>query len=367
MSSDHSTRGLESSSSAVAERKDHHLDLCIDADVGSGHSTGLGGFRLEYDALPEIDLESVDTSVTVLGRKLAAPLLVGAMTGGTDRAMRVNQTLARAAARVGVGMALGSQRAMIADPSLTKTFAVREVAPELPLLLGNIGAVQLNYGVGVSALRRALDEVGADGLNFHLNALQEAIQPEGDTRFAGLHTRLAEVIPELGIPVLVKEVGAGISERAAAKLARLPLAGVECAGVGGTSWAKVESFRAPEGSAKAEVGRRLAGFGIPTADSIRICRAAFGERLVVASGGIRSGMDAAVALALGADVVALAKPLLEAAEMSEDACVHALATLVHELEVICFCCGVARPRDLRTVRLIHPGASFFSPLSTVGP
>src|SRR5690606_13457236 len=145
---------------------------------------------------------------------------------------------------------------------------------------------------------------GADALNLHLNPLQEAIQPEGDTRFSGLAPKIAALIGELSVPVLVKDVGAGISERTAAKLARLPLAGVEVAGTGGTSWAKVERFRAAEGSAQAEVGRRLAGFGVPPAESIRICRRLFGDRVVVGSGGVRTGMDVAVALALGADVVA---------------------------------------------------------------
>lgn len=335
----------------VARRKDHHIDVCLDEDVGSSVPTGLDGYALEYDALPEIDLDDVDLSVTVLGRRLRAPILVGAMTGGTERAAAVNRTLARAAARVGVGMALGSQRAMIVDPGLTSSFAAREAAPDLPLLLGNVGAVQLNYGVGVEEVRRALEAVGADALNLHLNALQEAIQPEGDTRFRGLAQRMHDLILALDVPVLAKEVGAGISRRAADKLAALPLAGIECAGVGGTSWAKVESFRAPASSVQAEVGRNLAGFGVPTAESIRICRAAFGDRLVVGSGGVRSGHDVAVALALGADVAALAKPLLEAANDGEEACVRALETIVYELKVVCFCAGVTRVADLRDVTL----------------
>ncbi len=212
----------------VVRRKDHHLDLCLERNVGSdGLATGLGGFTFEYDALPEIDLDEVDLSRTVLGKKLAAPLLIGAMTGGTDRAGRINERLARAAARVGVGMALGSQRAMIVRPELAPSFAVRHAAPDLPLLIGNVGAVQLNYGIDAAQIRRALEAVGADALNFHLNALQEAIQPEGDTRFSGLRAKMAASIPEIGLPVLVKEVGAGISARAAEKLAtrrRLPYA-----------------------------------------------------------------------------------------------------------------------------------------------
>ena len=335
---------------ATASRKDAHIEVCLREDVGSGRPTGLDRYRLEYDALPELDLDQVDLSTDVLGKRLAAPVVIGAMTGGTEWAAELNRRLARAAARVGVGMGLGSQRAMIERPELSATFAVREAAPDLPLLIGNVGAVQLNYGVTGPDLARAVEAVGADALVFHLNPLQEAVQPEGDTRFAGLVERLAEAIPQVGAPCLAKEVGHGISARTAAKLARLPLAGVETAGVGGTSWARVESYRAPEGSAAAAIGRRLAGFGVPVAESIGACRAAFGdERLVVASGGIRTGYQAAVALALGADAVALARPLLEAAAESEDAVVRALETFIRELQVVCFCTGARDPRGLRHV------------------
>lgn len=334
----------------VSRRKDAHLDLCLNEEVGSqGPARGLGTYTLEYDALPEVDFGAVDVGTILLGKRLRAPIVIGAMTGGTERAGTINARLARAAARAGVAMALGSQRAMIVRPELTSTFGVRDAAPDLPLLFGNVGAVQLNYGVGAAEVKKALDAVGADAVNFHLNALQEAIQPEGDTRFAGLARRLIEVIPELGVPALVKEVGAGVGRRAARKIASLPVAGVEVAGTGGTSWAKVESYRAPADSPQAEAGRRLAGFGIPTGESIRICREAMGERLVVASGGIRTGMDVAVAIALGADAVALARPLLEAASESEDAAARVLETIIYELRVICFCTGAANLASLRRV------------------
>jgi isopentenyl-diphosphate delta-isomerase len=338
---------------AVERRKDAHLDVVLNEAVGSsGPAVGLGAYTLEYDALPEIDIDEVDLSTTILGRRLAAPIVIGAMTGGTARAGDINRVLARAAARAGVGMALGSQRAMIVKPQLTPSFAVREAAPDLPLLFGNVGAVQLNYGVGVEQVRAAVQAVSADAINLHLNPLQEAVQPEGDTRFSGLKDKMAALAGALEVPVLVKEVGAGIGERAAAKLASLPIAGVEVAGVGGTSWAKVESFRASRESAQSEVGRRLAGFGIRTAESIRICRRAFGDRIVVGSGGVRTGMDVAIALALGADVVALAKPLLEAAAESEDAAVRALELLIYELRVICFCSGARSVAELRSLRVL---------------
>jgi len=338
---------------ALERRKDAHLDVVLNEAVGGGGpSIGLGRYTLEYDALPELDLDEVELSVEIFGKRLAAPIVIGAMTGGTARAGEINRRLARAAAKVGVGMALGSQRAMIVKPELSASFAVREAAPDLPLVFGNVGAVQLNYGVDAGAIEAALDAVSADALNLHLNPLQEAVQPEGDTRFSGLSDKIAALVRALRVPVLAKEVGGGISARTAKKLAALPLAGVEVAGTGGTSWAKVESFRGTEGSIQSEIGRRLAGFGVPTGESIVTCREAFGDRVVVGSGGIRTGMDVAVAIALGADVAALAKPLLEAANESEEAAVRALELLVHELRVVCFCTGAKNVRELRRVNVL---------------
>lgn len=342
-----------SETNATQRRKDHHIDVVLDKPVvPGGPSVGLGHYTLEYDALPEVDLDAVDLSTTVYGKRLRAPIIVGAMTGGTDRTRDINRTLARAAARVGVGMALGSQRAMILDRTLTDTFAVRDAAPSLPLLIGNIGAVQLNYGVTLDQVEQVVADVGADALNWHLNPLQEAIQPEGDTDFRGLHRKLAMVMSELSVPSVVKEVGGGISEKTAKKLAGLPIAGIEVAGVGGTSWAAVESHRAPDSGPQQVVGWRLAGFGVPTAASIRICRAAIGARVLTASGGVRTGMDIAVAIAMGADVVALAKPLLEAAIVGEDAVVAALEELIFELKTLCFCTGSNNLSDLANVRVI---------------
>ncbi len=337
----------------ILRRKDHHLDLCLDKAVSSDRDTGLGEFLLEYDALPEIDLEEVRLTTEILDRSLRAPIIIGAMTGGTSRAGQYNKRLARAAERVGVGMALGSQRAMLRDPSCTDSFDLRAFAPDLPLLFGNLGAAQLlEYGRD-NRLQRALEAVGADALFLHVNPLQEAIQPEGETRFRGLFACMKECIPKLPQPVLVKEVGSGLSARTAEKLARLPLAGLETSGVGGTSWARVESYRAPKGSINAKLGARLAGFGIPTAASIRHCRAALGpERLLIASGGIRTGMDVAVALALGADAVALAAPMLVAARDGEAAVEKALRLIIEELRIICFCTGARNIQELRQVRVL---------------
>ncbi len=337
----------------IQRRKDRHVDIVLQQDVvGHGPAVGLGHFTLEYDALPEIDLVDVDLSTTVFGKRLSAPLIIGAMTGGTDRTGQINRTLAIAAERTGVGMALGSQRPMLVDPSLTSTYAVREAAPGLPLLLGNLGAVQLNYGVKADDVRRLVRDVGADAINLHLNALQEAIQPEGDTRFSGLVDTIRQLVPQIGVPVVLKEVGAGISARAAHKLAQLPIAGVEVAGTGGTSWAAVESWRAGADAKRQHTGQALAGFGVPTSASLRIARHHLGDKVLIASGGLRSGMDLAVALAMGADAVALAKPLLEAAVLGVDETVAAIEALIFELRVIAFCCGASDLDALRRVRVI---------------
>ncbi len=335
------------------DRKDSHLALALAEEVEfpADDASGFASLRLDHDALPEVDLAEVSTEVELLGRRLAAPLLVGAITGGTARAGEVNRRLALAAARCRVGLALGSQRKMLVDPATRATYAVREVAPDLPLLLGNLGAVQLNYGVGARELRALVADVGADALALHLNPLQEAIQPEGDTRFAGLLPKLTAAIPEVGVPVLVKEVGAGISDTTARKIAALPVAGVETGGLGGTSWSKIESLRTSD-AVQRSTGELFARWGVPTSESVAICRRHLPDRVVVASGGIRNGIEIAKAIALGADAAAVALPLLRAAERSVDDAVEALQRIVAELRTAMFVTGCRTVADLRTRRLV---------------
>ncbi|WP_242392909.1 type 2 isopentenyl-diphosphate Delta-isomerase [Anaeromyxobacter oryzisoli] len=333
---------------STPDRKDSHLALALEREVEfpDRDATGFGALRFDHDALPELDLDEVDASTTLLGKRLAAPLLVGAMTGGTPRAGEMNRRLATAAARCGVGFALGSQRKMLTDPAARSTYAARDVAPGLPLVLGNLGAVQLNRGVGVPELRALVAAVGADALMIHLNPLQEAIQPGGDTCFSGLLARLRAVAPEVGVPVLLKEVGCGISEPTARKIAELPVAGVETAGLGGTSWSRIESLRTDD-PVKQGVGERFARWGIPTAESVAICRRALPDRVVIASGGIRSGIEIAKAIALGADAAAVALPILRAAERSVDAAIQEIARLVEELRTAMFLTGARTVAELR--------------------
>ena len=337
---------------STEQRKDEHLDICLQGEQAFTGGTGLDEFELEYDALPELDLESIDLSITLLGKRLQAPLLIGAMTGGSSRAEEINSRLARGASAVGIAMGLGSQRAMLEDEMLASSYLVRQHAPDLPLLIGNLGAAQVGRLFDHAAIRAALDTVEADALAVHLNPLQEVIQPEGDSRFAGVRDRLAELCSKLAYPVIVKEVGCGISARTAAKLAALPISGLETAGRGGTCWPLIEAQRDPDDRQRTLLAAALARQGVGTARSIIACRQAMGERLVIASGGIRTGRDIAVALALGADAVAIAHPLLVAAATSEAAVIQQLDRLLAELKLCCFATGAADVASLKQVRLL---------------
>ncbi len=332
-------------------RKRRHIDVCLDGDVGYRHlTTGLERYRLPYNALTQTNLDDIDLSAEFLGARLRAPILVGAMTGGAQLSGTINRNLAAAAQRLGIGMMLGSQRVMLNSvfgKRAAASFAVRDVAPDV-LLLGNIGLAQLTKDT-VPDIVEALDRVGANALAVHTNPLQEAVQHNGDTDFAGSVDRLHDLTGMLGYPVLLKEVGHGIGATAVAELLRLtgepPVAAIDVAGAGGTSWSRVEQLvrygevRYPD----------LADWGIPTAQAIVEVRAALPDIPLVASGGIRTGMDAAKALALGADVVAVARPLLAAAIESADAATVWLQAFIDELRICLHGCGTPDLRGLRDV------------------
>lgn len=330
---------------ALVRRKLHHLDVCLTGPVA--YETRRAGFErieLPYRALPESDLDAVDTSVHLLGRRLRAPLLIGAMTGGADKARIVNRHLAVAAQRLGVGMMLGSQRVMLEHPAARASFDVRDVAPDV-LLVGNLGAAQLLRGYGVAEARRAVEEVGADALAFHVNPLQEALQAGGDVRWHGVTARLAEVVPEIGVPVVLKEVGHGISGAVARSVAAVGFAAVDVAGAGGTSWARVEELvrfgeiRHPD----------LVEWGLPTVDALLEVGAALPGTPLIASGGVRSGFDVAKSIALGARAAAMARPLLAPALDSADAVEDALAAVIEELRLVMHLLGVADVGSLAMV------------------
>jgi len=337
----------------MTTRKRRHIDVCLDGDVAyRGVTTGLERYRLPYNALTQTNLDDIDLSTEFLGAPLRAPVLVGAMTGGAELSGTINRNLAVAAQRLGIGMMLGSQRVMldsVLGERAAASFTVRDVAPDV-LLFGNIGLAQLTKDM-VPDIVRALDRVGANALAVHTNPLQEAMQRDGDTDFAGSLDRLHDLSDLLGYPVLLKEVGHGIGGTAVADLLRLsgapPVAAIDVAGAGGTSWSRVEQLvrygelRYPD----------LADWGIPTAQAIREVRAALPDIPLVASGGIRTGMDAAKSLVLGADVVAVARPLLPAAIESADAATAWLQRFVDELRVCLHGCGAPDLRALRSVGL----------------
>jgi isopentenyl-diphosphate delta-isomerase len=301
-----------------------------------------------HNALPELDIDEIDVTTTFLGKRLKAPILISSMTGGFDLARKVNRNLATAAQTLGLAMGVGSQRVAIEEPSAATSFEVRDVAPDI-LLLGNLGAVQLNYGYGVKQCRRAVAMIGADGLILHLNVLQEAVQPEGNRNFKGLTDKIAAVCRELDVPVVAKEVGNGISVGVATRLQRAGVKAIDIAGKGGTSWSAVEAQRA------AKMGQRpdpaFADWGIPTEEALISVRQALPDIQLVASGGIRTGVDMAKSIALGADLAALGQPLLAAALESADKVVEFLAGAIHEIKVSMLCVGARDLRDLRQAPL----------------
>lgn len=332
--------------SPIEERKQDHIRLCLEEDVQALTTrTGFQRYRFMHQALPEIDFAEVSTETWFLGRRVAAPILISSMTGGPELGRTINRNLATAAQRVGVAMGLGSQRIVLERPESLESFQVRDVAPDV-LLIGNVGAVQLNYGVDVSTLRRLKDAVGANAMYLHLNPLQEVIQPEGDTNFKGLLDKIAEVCQELGAPVLVKEVGNGIGPDTARRLAEAGVDALDVSGAGGTSWSRIEGKRSPDVLART-MGETFGDWGLPTTEALRLCRAELPSMPLVASGGIRSGVDIAKALVLGADMAALAIPFLEAATQSAEAVQTVLERLVTELRIAMFCLGCRTLDELK--------------------
>jgi isopentenyl-diphosphate delta-isomerase len=331
---------------ATPSRKAEHIRINVDRDVSAkGIESGFDAYRFTHRALPNIDLADVDTHVDLFGKTLAAPILISCMTGGAPEARKLNRRLARIAQAQGLAMGTGSARALLEDASQLDTFDIRKDAPDI-LLFANLGAVQLNKGYTVKDCRRLLDMLQADALVLHLNPLQEALQPEGDTNFAGLLDKIADVCANLQAPVIVKEVGWGIDARDVVALLEAGVAAIDVAGAGGTSWSEVERYRIAE-SWRAEVAAEFAGWGIPTAQCLREARAAAPHATLIASGGIRNGLDLTKAIALGADLVGLAGPFLRAANKSEERASDLARELTEVLRIAMFSLGAKTLKGLR--------------------
>ena len=319
-------------------RKEDHLRVCLEEDVRSPlRSSGLEKYSLIHCALPEIALDDVDLRVSFLGKPLQAPLLISAMTGGTARAARVNSRLAEAAQTLGIAMGVGSQRVAIEDPTASQTYQVRKSAPDA-FLMANLGAVQLNYGYGIEQCRQAIDMIRADALVLHLNPLQECLQPDGNTDFSGLLPKIEALCKALPVPVVVKEVGWGLSEEVAHALAQVGVAALDVAGAGGTCWSEVERHRITQPEAR-HIASDFADWGIPTSESVQLARRGAPDLPIIASGGIRTGIDVAKCIALGANLAGLAHPLLQPAMLSPEAVIERLSMLIDELRIAMFCVG----------------------------
>lgn len=337
--------------SAIEQRKADHLSINLEQNVRSASTTsGLERYRFVHSCLPELDLQDVDTSQWFLGKRLAAPILISSMTGGVLRGGEINLRLARAAQEYGCAMGVGSQRAAIEHPPLANSFKVRNVAPDI-LLLANIGAVQLNYGYGIEECRRAVDMIEADALILHLNPVQEALQPDGNQNFSGLLQKIETVCRMLGVPVIVKEIGFGVSAKDAKRLAEAGVAAIDVAGAGGTSWSAVERFRAAD-ELHRQLGETFTEWGIPTATSLRMAHDGAPDLPLIASGGLKSGLDAAKVLALGAHLAGFAGPLLKAADAGDEQTHQTLRTIIEGLRLSMFASGSRTVQDLKNVELM---------------
>ncbi len=327
-------------------RKADHLRVCLEEDVQCRQvTTGLERYRFTHCCLPELDRAEISLETSFLGKRLGAPLLISSMTGGTEQAHTINRRLAQVAQRHRLAMGVGSQRVAVENTRLMKTFAIRDEAPDC-LLFANLGAVQLNYGYGLDQCRRAVEGLSADALILHLNPLQESVQTHGDTNFKGLLGKIEALCDRISVPVIVKEVGNGISAPMAQRLINAGVQAIDVAGAGGTSWAKVEGERARD-LRQRRLGQTFADWGLPTADCITAVRAIAPTLPLIASGGIRTGLDVAKAIALGADLVGLAYPFLRAADESTNALETLVSLLREELITALFCTGQATLSELQ--------------------
>lgn len=335
----------------INRRKTEHIQLCLTENVeGVNKSTGLEGISFIHNALPELDFNEIQINTSFLNKSLQAPFLVSSMTGGSELATKINQNLALAAEEKGWAVALGSTRALLESDAHKDSFLIRKQAPTVPLI-ANLGAVQLNYGYGVEEAKRIVDMTGADSLVLHLNSLQEAVQDGGDLNFSDLLPKIEQICRDLRVPVGAKEVGFGIDGVVAKQLYDAGVSYIDVAGAGGTSWSQVEKLRSqdPLRKAAAEV---FNNWGLPTKDCIVSVRNKLPHVPLVASGGMKTGVDAAKAITIGANIIGFARQLLQAATESAEAVIHNMDQIELELKMAMFGIGAASLKDLQNTRRV---------------
>ncbi len=337
-------------------RKNDHLDIVLNPACAVRHTrTGFQHWRFEHCALPELDFDRIDLGTTLFGRPMKAPLVISSMTGGARRAGEINQNLASAAQVLGLAMGVGSQRiALERGTHYGLDGTLRHIAPDIPLM-ANLGAAQIVGRQGLDYARRAVGMIGADALIVHLNPLQEALQHEGDRHWVGILAAIGQLVKQLEVPVVIKEVGAGISPAVARRLAEVGVAMLDVAGAGGTSWAAVEGERARCPRRRA-VAMAFADWGIPTSEALRGIRAALPALPLIASGGIVDGVDVAKAVSLGADLVGLGAAVLPSATASGAAVIDAFQIIIDQLRTACFCTGSANLNGLRHAHMHYSGS-----------
>jgi isopentenyl-diphosphate delta-isomerase len=339
------------------KRKADHIRICLNEKAQARKATtGFEDIHFVHKALPEISKQKIDLSTTVFGHKFDAPIIVGAMTGGTLEAEKINAAIAQAVEKLHLGMGVGSQRAALQDSKLAKTFAIARKKAPTAFLIANIGGVQLTHGYGLKEVKKAVEMIDADAVAIHLNALQEAAQPEGQTNFEGVLAKIAEIAGELDKPVIVKETGSGMATEEAKKLEAAGVKGIDVGGVGGTSFAAVEYYRAKdqENSVQRFLGEVFWDWGIPTAASIaEITQTVMIP--VIGSGGVRSGTDVAKALALGASLTSVSQPILEAAVEGAKETENVLSLLIEELRNVLFLVGAENVQRLTKVPVVITG------------
>lgn len=338
---------LMNCSSAIDKEK--HLRICLQQDVESDQTTGFEKFFLINNSAPEVDYNEIDTSAELMGRKISAPFVILPMTGGTELSGRVNRNLAEAAQEMGVAMAVGSQRLGIEDPSLVGSFQIRDIAPDVPLI-ANLGAIYLNYDYGLDECERAVEMIDADALSLYLNPMQKLFQGSREIYFKNLIDKIAHVCEHLSVPVIVKEVGFGLSSDIALSLKEAGVSLLDIAGAGGTSWVKVTRYL--NNNHLTESVSEFDGWGIPTADALVAVKDAVEDIPIIASGGIRSGVDIAKALALGADFAGMALPLLSSAMESSNAVKKKIQSVKEDLRFAMFGCDTANLGQLKSRTII---------------